>query len=63
MNIEWKKVIIRPELAAPEVDDYDEVTLSDITNSRDIGIGSYVEYTLPATTSRDTWIEKYQFSH
>ena len=40
-----KTIIIRPELAAPEVDDYDEVLMSDIVE-KDIGIGSYVEYTL-----------------
>ncbi len=42
----WKKksVIIRPELHAPEVDEYDEVLTDDIIWK--IEIGSFVEYTL-----------------
>lgn len=63
MDIAWKTIIIRPELAAPEVDDYDEVSLSDITDSREMRIGSYVEYTLSATSIREGHIEKNQFSH
>ena len=44
-NQEPRTIIIRPELAAPEVDDYDEVLVSDIVE-KDIDIGSYVAYTL-----------------
>lgn len=53
MDIHETSAIIRPEMAAPEVDDYDEVALSDIT-STDIEIGKYVEYTLSESTTRDT---------
>ncbi len=45
MGIEKKSIIIRPELHAPEVDEYDEVPRKNITN-KEIAIGSYVEYTL-----------------
>ena len=43
-NQEPSTVIIRPELHAPEVDEYDEVLTSDIIGK--IEIGSFVEYTL-----------------
>ena len=62
MDIKWSSVIIRPELAAPEVDDYDEVPMSDII-TQDIGIGSYVEYTLSAAGGRESNADKNQFSH
>ena len=39
-----KVVVIRPELHAPEVDEYDAVYVDDIIGK--IEIGSYVEYTL-----------------
>ena len=39
-----KSVIVRPELHAPEVDEYDEVLTDDIIGK--IEIGSFVEYTL-----------------
>lgn len=55
-------MIIRPELAAPEVDDYDEVPMSDIV-TQDIGIGSYIEYTLSAAGGRESNTDKNQFSH
>ncbi len=44
MDIKENTVIVRPEMAAPEIDDYDEVPLSDITGN--IEIGSKVNYTL-----------------
>ena len=31
MEIKEKSIIIRPELAAPEVDDYDEVAMKNIS--------------------------------
>jgi hypothetical protein len=55
-------VIIRPELAAPEVDDYDEVPMSDIV-TEDIGIGTYMEYNLSSAGGRESNTEKNQFSH
>jgi ribosomal protein S12 methylthiotransferase len=44
MDIKENTVIVRPEMAAPEIDDYDEVPLSDITGN--IEIGSKMNYTL-----------------
>jgi tRNA A37 methylthiotransferase MiaB len=41
-----QKVIIRPELHAPEVDEYDEVALEHIETTGDLDIGTYVMYTL-----------------
>ncbi len=40
------RVTIRPELHAPEVDEYDEVNVWDIIWDIEIEIGSYVEYIL-----------------
>jgi hypothetical protein len=62
MDIKSSSVIIRPELAAPEVDDYDEVPTGDIV-TQDIGIGSYIEYTLSAAGGRESNTDKNQFSH
>lgn len=45
MEIDGKKLIIRGELHAPEVDEYDEIHTKNII-SWEIAIGSYVEYTL-----------------
>ncbi len=45
MGIEEDAIIIRPELHAPEVDEYDEVARKNISN-KEIDIGTYVEYTL-----------------
>ena len=44
MDIHEKTAIIRPKMAAPEIDDYDEIKLADIRGT--IEIGSQVEYTL-----------------
>lgn len=44
MDIKWKSVIVRSELAAPEVDDYDEVPSKNIEWT--IEIGSKVSYNL-----------------
>lgn len=44
-NQELRTVVIRPELHAPEVDEYDTVTIKNIVNG-EIEIGSYVEYIL-----------------
>ncbi len=46
MEIQKKSVIIRPELAAPEVDEYDEIDLSHITSESPLEIGKYVQYIL-----------------
>ena len=43
-NLEPRTIIIRPELHAPEVDEYDAVDTNDIVGN--IEIGSYVEYIL-----------------
>ncbi len=61
MEIREKTLIIRPELAAPEVDDYDEVYTSDI-ETENIDIGKYVSYTLPREIIPST-VEKNPFSH
>jgi ribosomal protein S12 methylthiotransferase len=45
MDIKDKTVIIRPELHAPEIDEYDEVLRSKVSE-KEIDIGSYVEYVL-----------------
>jgi ribosomal protein S12 methylthiotransferase len=44
-NLESRIVTIRPELHAPEVDEYDEIGIENITSGR-IEIGSYVGYIL-----------------
>ena len=44
MEVRAKTCIIRPELHAPEVDEYDEVPLDQIQGPRDIG--SRVTYIL-----------------
>ena len=62
MSLREKSVIIRPELAAPEVDEYDEVALADIT-TEDINIGKYVEYTLSSDVSHHEQSQKNPFSH
>ena len=51
--------IIRPEMAAPEIDDYDEVLTSSIVG--DIAIGSKVTYILPteAVPQRDETINRH----
>ena len=46
MEIQKKSIIIRPELAAPEVDEYDEVPLSSIASPEKREIGQYVQYKL-----------------
>lgn len=45
MDIRDTTVTIRPEMHAPEVDEYDEVAIKKIT-AGEIEIGSYVEYSL-----------------
>ena len=62
MSLREKSVIIRPELAAPEVDEYDEVRRLDI-NAGDIAIGAYVEYTLSSDVSHHEQSQKNPFSH
>jgi ribosomal protein S12 methylthiotransferase len=59
MDIKTTTVIIRPEMAAPEIDDYDEVLLSDIVGN--IEIGSKVSYTLrdEAVPHRDDTINRH----
>jgi hypothetical protein len=44
MEIGESNVIIRPELAAPEVDEYDSITKNILPE--DIEIGKYVDYML-----------------
>ncbi|MBX9809288.1 MiaB/RimO family radical SAM methylthiotransferase [Candidatus Gracilibacteria bacterium] len=44
MDIKDTSAIIRPQMAAPEIDDYDEIALDKITGN--IEIGSHVSYTL-----------------
>jgi ribosomal protein S12 methylthiotransferase len=38
--------IVRPELAAPEVDEYDEVSQENIQEIGEVGTGSFIKYTL-----------------
>jgi hypothetical protein len=59
MDIKDTTVIIRPEMAAPEIDDYDEVLTSSIIGA--IEIGSKVEYILPqdASPHRDETINRH----
>ncbi len=59
MDIRDTTVIIRPEMAAPEIDDYDEVLISDIVGT--IEIGSKVIYTLSddAIPHRDDTINRH----
>lgn len=45
MNTDDKKVIIRREIQAPEVDEYDEVKMSAI-KTKELEIGKFVEYKL-----------------
>ena len=44
MEIGESNIIIRPELAAPEVDEYDSIPKN--TLSKDIEIGKYIDYIL-----------------
>jgi tRNA A37 methylthiotransferase MiaB len=47
MDFDEKKAIIRREIQAPEVDEYNEVKLSSIEgNSKNIEIGQFVKYKL-----------------
>ena len=59
MDIKDTLVIVRPEMAAPEIDDYDEVLTSSIVG--DIAIGSKVTYILPteAVPHRDETINRH----
>ncbi len=59
MDIKDTLVIIRPEMAAPEIDDYDEVLISSIVGN--IAIGSKVTYILPteAILHRDETINRH----
>jgi hypothetical protein len=59
MDIKDSTVIIRPEMAAPEIDDYDEVLISVITGN--IEIGSKISYTLSdeAVPHRDETINRH----
>ena len=64
MEIRDDSVIVRPELHAPELDEYDEVNISDIiADQKNIEIGNYVSYSIKNTVFRDLEDEKYQFSH
>ncbi len=62
MDIRENTIIIRPELAAPEVDDYDEVLRTDIEGG-DISIWSYLTYTLSDIIPENTDWVKNPFSH
>ncbi|MDD2487236.1 MAG: MiaB/RimO family radical SAM methylthiotransferase [Candidatus Gracilibacteria bacterium] len=44
MDFDSKKAIIRRELKAPEIDEYDEVKMNKIIKTEDFDIGSFVEY-------------------
>ncbi|MBC7503741.1 MiaB/RimO family radical SAM methylthiotransferase [Candidatus Gracilibacteria bacterium] len=59
MDIKDSTVIVRPEMAAPEIDDYDEVFTSSIIGAT--RIGSKVEYILPidASPHRDDTINRH----
>ena len=59
MDIKATTMIIRPEMAAPEIDDYDEVLISDIIGAT--RIGSKITYTLreDASPHRDETINRH----
>ena len=46
MDIKDATLIIRPEMAAPEIDDYDEVPYEKVFSKWENEIGKYIEYTL-----------------
>lgn len=46
MDIKDNTVIARPEMAAPEIDDYDEIKYENILSKWENEIGKYIEYTL-----------------
>jgi hypothetical protein len=47
MQAEEKSVIIRREIQAPEIDEYDEVSYKNIkTPASEIQLGAFVTYTL-----------------
>ena len=46
MEIQKKSLIVRPELAAPEVDEYDDIPLSRVVSQNGLEIGTYIQYTL-----------------
>ncbi len=50
MDIKEKTLIIRPEMAAPEIDDYDEISIEKIS-PKEREIGTKVEYTISSDDS------------
>ncbi len=46
MNIEGKKITVRREIQAPEVDEYDEITEKQIQSGEELDIGARITYSL-----------------
>lgn len=46
MDIHKKTIIIRPYIAAPEVDDYDEIPYENVLSKWEFEIGKYIKYML-----------------
>ena len=59
MDIKNTTAIVRPEMAAPEIDDYDEMLTSSVVGA--LEIGSKVTYVLPteAILHRDETINRH----
>ncbi len=51
MDITENSIIVRPEMAAPEIDDYDEISLSSIAE-QDRNIGTKIQYSLADNASQ-----------
>jgi ribosomal protein S12 methylthiotransferase len=51
MDITENTIIVRPEMAAPEIDDYDEIPLSSIAQ-QDRNIGTKIQYSLAKNGSQ-----------
>lgn len=46
MNVEGKKITVRREIQAPEVDEYDEITEKQIQSGEELDIGARITYSL-----------------
>ena len=46
MDFDKEKVIVRRELRAPEIDEYDEIKFNKIIWDKNIDIGDYIDYKL-----------------
>lgn len=46
MDIKDSTLIVRPEMAAPEIDDYDELPFEGVITTGEFHIGKYIEYSI-----------------